>query len=115
MVSGTVRDVTGAVIPGAAVALTNTSTNVTSKTSTNESGFYLFPGVNAGTYSVSAESSGMEKFEGALTVQSQQSTVVDVTLKVGQTSVAVGVTDVTPMVQTDNATLGTTLERMRIE
>src|ERR1044071_6500624 len=57
----------------------------------------------------------MQKFEGALTVQSQESTVVDVTLKVGTASVEVAITDVTPMVQTDNSTMGATLERARIE
>src|ERR1041384_4318096 len=73
-VSGTVRDQTGATIPGASVSLTNTGTNITSKTVTNENGFYRFPGINAGAYTLSAEYSGMQKFERALTVQSQEST-----------------------------------------
>ena len=48
-------------------------------------------------------------------MQVQQSSVVDMTMKVGQTATEVAVKDVTPMVQTDNATLGHTLERTRIE
>jgi hypothetical protein len=36
-------------------------------------------------------------------------------MKVGQTTVEVAVQDVTPMLQTDNPTLGATLERTRIE
>jgi hypothetical protein len=114
-VSGTVRDQTSAVIPNATVVLTNTDTNVSSKTTTNESGFYRFPGVVPGPYSLAAEAVGMQKFEGTLIVQVQQSTVADVTLRVGQTSTEVAVRDVTPIVTTDNPTLGTTLERARIE
>ena len=114
-VSGTVRDQTGAVIPGASVTLTNTGTNVASKSTTNESGFYLFPGTLPGPYTLVVEAPGMQKYEGTLTVQVQQSAVVDVTMAVGQTTVEVAVRDVTPMVSTDNPTLGHTLERTRIE
>src|SRR5437870_4827719 len=85
-VSGTVRDQSGAAIPGASVTLTNTATNTAAKSTTNESGFYRFPGINPGPYSLSAESPGMLKFEGSLTVQVQQSTVVDITMNVGQTA-----------------------------
>src|SRR5262249_24264580 len=98
-VSGTLRDQTGAVIPGGSVALTNTDTNITAKTSTNQVGFYMFPGVLPGPYKLAVEASGMQKYEGALTVQVQQSAVVDVVLKVGQTAAEVSVQDVTPMLQ----------------
>src|SRR3954447_13172960 len=70
-VSGTVRDQSGAAIPGASVVLTNTATNSAAKSTTNESGFYRFPGINPGPYSVTADSAGMQKFEGTLTVQVQ--------------------------------------------
>jgi hypothetical protein len=57
----------------------------------------------------------MQKFEGSLIVQVQQSAVVDITMKVGQTATEVAVQDVTPLVQTDSPTLSHTLERARIE
>ena len=114
-VSGTVRDQTGAVIPGASVILTNTKTNVAAKTVTNEVGFYIFPGTLPGPYLLAVEASGMQKFEGSLNVQVQQSAVVDVTMKVGQTLVELAVADVTPLVQTDTPALGHVLERTRIE
>jgi hypothetical protein len=114
-VSGTVRDQTSAVIPGASVTLTNKNTNVASKSTTNEVGFYIFPGTLPGPYTLTAEASGMQKFEGSLVVQVQQSAVVDVTMRVGQTTVEVAVADVTPLVQTDSPVLGNTLDRQRIE
>lgn len=114
-VSGTVRDESGAVIPAAAVTLTNKATNVASRTSTNQVGFYMFPGIVPGSYLLSVEAPGMQKFEGSLVVQVQQSAAVDVAMKVGQTATTVAVQDVTPMVQTESPTLSHTLERVRIE
>ena len=114
-VSGTVHDQTGAVVPGASITLRNTGTNVESKTTTNQVGFYFFPGVVPGPYLLVVEAQGMQKFEGSLTVLVQQSAVVDATLKVGQTATEVQVTDVTPLLTVDNPTLSHTLERQRIE
>ncbi|MEK7403839.1 MAG: carboxypeptidase-like regulatory domain-containing protein [Acidobacteriota bacterium] len=114
-VSGTVRDQSGAVLPAAAVALTNTATNVTLKTTANAVGFYIFPGIVPGPYRLSVEAAGMQKFEGTLTVQVQQSAVVNPVLRVGQTATEITVQDFTPMLRVDNPTLGHVLERERIE
>ena len=81
--SGTVRDQSGAVVPAAGVRLVGTATNTTSRTVSNEVGFYVFPGVVPGAYRLTVEASGMQKFEATLTVQVQQSAVVDVVLAVG--------------------------------
>jgi hypothetical protein len=75
----------------------------------------MFAGVVAGRYDLQVEFPGMQKFEGALTVQVAQSAVVDVTLTVGQAATQVTVGDVTPMVTVDSPTLGHVLERDRIE
>ncbi len=114
-VSGTTRDQTGAVVPEAAVTLTNKNTNITSKAATNESGFFVFPGTLPGPYSLIVEKPGMQKFEGTLLVQVQQSALVNIILRVGQTTTEVSVQDVTPLLQAANATLGHVLERKRIE
>jgi hypothetical protein len=50
-----------------------------------------------------------------LTVQVQQSAVVDVSLNVSQTATEVRVTDLTPLLTVDNPTLSHVLERQRIE
>ena len=109
------RDQTGAVIPGATVQLVNADTSITSRTTTNQAGFYVFPAVNPGPYRISVESSGMQTYEATLTVQVRQSAVVDPVLQPAQTATTVDVQDVTPMVTTDNPTLGHVLERQRIE
>ncbi len=114
-VSGTVRDQSGAVIPTASVTLSNTATGVSSTTPTNTAGFYIFAGVVPGQYNLLVEASGMQKFEGKLTVQVQQSAVVDTVLRLGQTTTEVSVQDVTPLVTVDSPTLSHVLERERIE
>lgn len=76
-VSGTVRDQSEAVIPNAEVVITNTGTNVASHSRTNESGVYFYPGVIAGSYRLTIEFGGMQRYEATFTVQVSQSVVVD--------------------------------------
>jgi len=81
-VRGTVRDQSGAFIPNASVSITNTGTNITSRSATDGAGFYVFPGINPGPYRIEIEAPGMQKFEGTLTVMVQQVAVVDAVLQV---------------------------------
>lgn len=113
-VRGTLRDQTGAVIAGATVSLTNTATSVASETTSNEVGSYVFPAVLPGAYRLTVVASGMKKFEASLTVQVQQVAVVDPTLTLGEVTETIDVKDVTPLVTTDNGTIGHVLERQRI-
>ena len=114
-VRGTVRDQSEAAIPNAAVVLTNTDTNVSSQTSTNVAGFYVFAGIIPGPCKLTIDAPGMQKFEVTVTVQVQRDAIVDAVLRVGQTTTAVSVQDVTPMITSDSAVLGHALERQRIE
>src|SRR5262245_38590631 len=114
-VRGTVRDQAQAIIPGATVTLTNVNTNVARTAQTNEAGIYVFPGVIPGSYRLTGEHPGMQKFEGTLTVQTSSDASVDITLNVAQAATSVQVADLTPVLQTDSAALTSTLERQRIE
>ena len=106
IVRGSVRDATEAVIPNAAVTLTGTATNVERKTVTNGAGLFVFPGVVPGPYRIVVEAPGMQRFEGALTVQVQVDAEVNAMMKVGQTTTRVEVQEVTPLVQTNSPYLG---------
>src|ERR1051325_1092725 len=114
-VRGSVRDQAQAVIPNATVTLTNVNTNVARTAQTNDAGIYSFPGVIPGSYRIVGEFAGMQKFEGTLTVQTSSDASVDIVLRVSQSTTAVDVQDVTPLMQTDTAALSQTLERQRIE
>ena len=114
-VRGTVRDQSQAVVPNARVTLINTETNVSSKSSTNEAGFYVFPGLTPGVYRIEVETAGMQKYEATLTVQVQQSTTADAVLRIASEAVTVSVQDITPVVVTDKMSLGHVLDRRGIE
>lgn len=49
-ISGTVQDVSGAIIPGASVTVRNMATGVRESTQTNSKGFYVFPVLPVGRY-----------------------------------------------------------------
>jgi len=114
-VRGVVEDATGAVLPQANVTLANVATGVQTKTKTNEAGVFVFPAVVPGPYRIQAEFAGMGRYERTLTVRVQESANLSITLKPATTQTEVTVVDVTPVVVTDNPTLGHTLERRRIE
>jgi hypothetical protein len=114
-VRGTVLDPAQAVVPAAKVTLLHTATNVARETVTNNAGLYVFPGVTPGPYRIKAEFGGMQTWEGNLTVQVQQDATVDITMQVASAATTVEVRDVTPMVRVDSPSLGSSLERQRIE
>ena len=111
MVQGTVVDPTGAVVPGATVALTNKTTNVTVTTTTDATGRYLFPAVNPGDYSLKVTSTGFQTFMVAnLTVTVTKTYTIPVKLKIGTASQTVTVKEVAGAeLQTTNASIGTTI------
>jgi len=53
--TGSVTDPSGAVVPNASVTATQTSTNLEQKTTTDSAGYYLFPALLVGTYTVAVE------------------------------------------------------------
>src|SRR5437899_174331 len=86
-ITGTIRDSSGAVIPGATVTATNEATGISYRQETTQSGLFAFPALPAGTYSVTAEMKGFRtsKRAGNLLVVGTP-LAVDLTLEVGQAS-----------------------------
>src|SRR5271170_7251169 len=62
-VLGTVKESSGAVVPGAVVNLTNTGTNAKHSTLTSDTGAFQFVNVEVGTYQLSIEATGFQKAE----------------------------------------------------
>src|SRR5688500_19201091 len=106
-VLGTVRDASGAVVPGAKVTLTNASTGISVVKTSGDDGNYEFPAVRPGTYVVTAEQTG---FSMALVdnvqVQVGARLRVDLQMAVGQVTEKVQVTAATPLVETDSSERG---------
>ena len=60
-VLGRVSDPSGAVLSGVKVTIVNEATGVSRDTTTNESGDYVFPEVQVGTYRVEFDQKGFKK------------------------------------------------------
>jgi hypothetical protein len=104
-ISGTVRDSSGAVVPGVNVTVTNAATNLVRTAAADADGFYTVTNLPVGSYVVSAEGQGFKKSEQvgvALTADARLT--VDLTLEPGQVSETVQIT--TALGETVNTTSG---------
>ena len=61
-IGATVTDATGAVVPQAKVVLKNEATGAARDTVTNSSGFFDFPSILPGTYTVTVTAPGLADF-----------------------------------------------------
>src|SRR5262245_13669234 len=113
---GTVTDATGALLPGAPLALENVQTGNSFQTTSNEIGFFLFPSLPPGEYRLTVNFVGMDKWQGQVILQVGQRAVVNPVLQVGHTADQVTVVgDVTPLVSTTSPTVASIVERERID
>jgi len=62
-ISGTVKDSSGAPIPGATVTVTNPENSVSQQAMTEEDGVFVAPQLPPGTYTISVEKAGFKKLE----------------------------------------------------
>src|SRR5262245_53006425 len=100
-ISGTVKDATGAVIPGVAVAVTNVATGLTRSVQSGEDGSYRFSALPVGTYDIRAEQPGFQtKVERGLRIAVGDEAVLNISLEVGATAETVSVTAEAPIVNT---------------
>jgi hypothetical protein len=114
-VLGTVRDSSGAVVPGATVTLKNLNTGITADAVSDENGNYQFLNVRIGTYSVRAELQGFSVAEAdnvPVTVNARQR--VDLTLNVGNVGETVVVTGAAKLLETESSDRGTVIGKEQI-
>jgi hypothetical protein len=86
-INGTVTDQTGAVIPGAAITITNVGTGTVTLTTTNGAGSFSQVGLNVGNYSVGVMITGFQTFqENNFYLGPTQIYTANVVLKLGSTA-----------------------------
>ncbi len=91
-ITGTVTDSTGAAIPGAKVALTNTAQGINRAATTNGSGDYLFPALPIGSYNVSVTATGFKGYQAkGIVLSVGQKARNDISLQVGASDVEITV------------------------
>jgi len=113
-ITGTVRDAGRAVVTGANVVITNSETNVGTKTQTNDEGIYYLGALPRGPYTLSVEKEGFKRWEGKLELYVGQNAVVDPVLNVGSVKEVVAVTDAAPVITTQSAEVSDVKDSERI-
>src|SRR6266404_3513363 len=113
---GTVRDSSGAVVPGVSITVINVNTQVASKWTTNDDGAFVAPFLLPGEYEVSSEKQGFKKsVHKGLTLQVADTTHVDLVLEVGALSETVTAIGEAPLVKTDTSEVGQVIQERPID
>src|SRR5262249_37824144 len=111
-ITGTVKDPTDAVVPNAAVTITDNATNQQYKTATDETGVFTLPNLPNGFFKVAVEHPGFAKTEVAsVQVFVSQISRVAIRLEVAKTGTEVIVESQAVFVQTESAELKNTIDR----
>src|SRR6185437_9384591 len=105
-IRGTVKDSTGAVVPGAKITATSMATNIETSTVSEEAGNYNIPQLAPGIYSVRAELAGFKTLvrENVVVIVSGV-TPLDLSMAVGEISEKVTVTTAAPMLKSETSDL----------
>jgi len=115
-ISGFIRDAQQAALPGATVTFTNEATSNKRSTVTNATGFYVFPDVPVGTYSIGVELAGFKKFvKTGVRLSAANQIAVDAELELGALEETVTVTAAQAFIQTTTAQVARTIETKQIQ
>src|SRR5213076_3350463 len=112
---GSVKDPTGAVLPGARVSILDTQRGLARTLTTDEAGQYNAPTLIPGTYTVRVEFPGFKTLDrGNVVVEVGSEIRVDLTIEPGQQSETVTVNEAIPLIDTTTASLGGVLPNAAI-
>lgn len=114
-ISGTVKDSTGAVLPGVTVIATQTSTGITRETVTNDAGAYVLTSLPIGPYRLEASLQGFgTAAQTGIVLQVNATPVVDIVLGVGALTETVEVQARAAVVETRAVGVSSVIENTRI-
>lgn len=103
---GTVTDPSGTAVSGAKVTAVNQGTLDTYNATTNDQGYYRIDFIRIGTYRVSVEQTGFQKFEKRdIVVDNNQTVRNDFQLVVGALTQSVTIEASAPVIKTDDASV----------
>ena len=106
-ISGTVKDSTGAVLPGVQVVILNEDTGLSRTVSSDARGHYAAPQLSLGNYRVSASLEGFQtEVHSGIVLTVGREAVVDIPMTVGAVTQTVEVTGEAPLVQTTESSVG---------
>jgi hypothetical protein len=115
-VNGTVTDASGALVPNAAIALTNIATGQTRAEASNSAGVYRFANVGIGTYTLTVSATGFQKYTKAgIVVNVTQTLEANVALTIGNQAQTVTVQADILQVQTETNEVSNLISGKQVE
>ncbi|MGA2270347.1 MAG: TonB-dependent receptor [Bryobacteraceae bacterium] len=110
-IQGTVTDPSGAVVAGASVAAANVETGVQTSRKTTDAGFFVLSPLQPGEYTVTVKAEGFQTLtQEHLVVVALGTIGLNPKLELGTSSQTITVEAAPPLLHTDDATLGSTME-----
>ncbi|MBI4442399.1 MAG: TonB-dependent receptor [Acidobacteria bacterium] len=115
-ITGTVKDSTGAVMPGVSVTVRNVETGVARTVQSGAAGRYSVSNIAPGQYEVQVEISGFQsEVRRGIEMTMGREAIVDFTLQVGQVAEQVVVTGEAPLVDTSSAAMAGLVDQQQVE
>ena len=113
--TGTVRDESGAVLPGVSVTVTQTDTGFTRTAITEGSGIYTIPNLPTGPYRLEVSLQGFRTFvQTGIVLQVAATPTINAVLAVGNLEETVSVDAAAPLVDVQSAGISEVVENERI-
>src|SRR5438132_12255492 len=113
--SGTVRDQSGAVLPGVEVTVTQTATGLARSVVTNETGSYVLPNLPIGPYRLEAALPGFRMFvQTGIVLQVSANPEINIVMAVGQVAETVEVQADAALVETRSTGVGQVIDNVRV-
>ena len=115
-VSGIVLDPSGSAIAGAQVLIINEATAVQYPGKANGEGYYVVPNIPPGTYRIQVSNSGFKTIiKPDIVVHVEDALAINFSLPIGAASEIVTVEGGAPIINTENASVGTVIDRNFVE
>ena len=114
-IKGTVRDSSGAAVPGATVTATQTDRGLVRTAVSGPDGSYVIPELPVGPYQLEATMAGFSKYlQTGIVLQVASNPTVDIVLNVGGISEEIVVAANASMVETQNTGVGNLIDAQRV-
>ncbi len=115
IITGTVTDESGAVVPNSTVTITNKATGFSRTLTTNATGLFSAPALSAGEYEVRVEMTGFRTLLRDATVLAGETTTVNASMQVGGTKDVVTVEGATSQINYDTHNIQGVIEHSSIQ
>jgi hypothetical protein len=114
-ITGQITDASGAIVPGARVAIRNQASGALFNSVSDADGFYRAPQLRPGLYTISATATGFSTtVREGIEARVNDRLRVDMPMQIGTVSENVVITGAPPLLQTEDATVGQVVDNQKI-